>query len=176
MDKQLLDKVLEGLSEENMNATAAQIVAEMEKGKTLQEAAGITVSMQEEIYIIAHDYYEQGKYAESLALFQMLARINPNSFRFVYGLASSYHQIRDYINASLGFYTALSLEPLNPMPAFYLADCFLNLDAPEDALNFLDMTIAICEEDKKGTFEKLKERCKLIRSSLKTNSKPNPKK
>lgn len=173
MEKNSLNQVLDGLDEATLEATAAKIVEEMEKGKSLHEAAGITVSMQEEIYVIAHDYYEQGRYNESLALFQMLARINPNSFRFIYGLASSYHQIKDYINASLGFYTALSLEPSNPMPAFYLADCFLNLESPEDASKFLDMTIAICKMDRSGDYKKLEERCKLIKTSLKQKIQTN---
>ncbi len=172
MEKNAFNQVLDTLTEENIEATAAKILEEMDKGKSLHEAAGITVSMQEEIYVIAHDYYEQGRYNESLALFQMLARINPNSFRFIYGLAASYHQIKDFINASLGFFTALSLEPFNPMPAFYLADCFLNLESPEDASRFLDITIAICEEDRSGEYKKLMERCKLIRTSLKSKIKP----
>lgn len=170
MEKRLLNKVLDNLNEDNMEATANKILAELEKGKSLQEATGITPSMQEEMYIIAHDYYEQGKYTEALALFQMLARLNPNSFRFIYGLASCYHQMKDFINASLGFYTALGLEPLNPMPAFYLGDCFLNLESPADAERFFDMTIAICEEDRKKQFETLKERCKLIKKTLKESA------
>lgn len=150
----------------SIDAAATRIVSELEQGKSLHEAAGITPSMQEEIYTIARDYYEQGKYVESLALFQMLARINPNAFRFIYGTAASFHQLKDYINASLGFFTAFTLEPLNPMPSFYLADCFINLDAPEDAIKYLDMTILVCDEDKRHQFDELKERCKLIKSSL----------
>ena len=156
----------DNVSADSIDAAAAKIVSDVEKGIPLYQAAGITPSMQEEIYTIARDYYEQGKYVESLALFQMLSRINPNAFRFIYGAAASFHQIKDYINASLGFFTALSLEPLNPMPAFYLADCFINLEAFEDAIRYLDITIVICEDDKKHQFEQLKERCKLIKATL----------
>ncbi|MCH9608546.1 MAG: hypothetical protein S4CHLAM45_11240 [Chlamydiales bacterium] len=167
MDKAKLNTILENLSEESLDSTANELLAEMNQGKSLQEAAHITPEFQEEIYVIAHDYYNQGKYNEGIALFQMLTYINPESFRFMYGLASSYHQSKDYLHAILGFHTALSLEPLNPLPAYYMSDCFTHLNANEDAIRYLDLSIAICDEEKKNKeFLKIKERCKLLKASL----------
>ncbi len=165
MDKNELAKILDNLNEEKLDEVAAELFQKMEKeGKTLKEASGVSDEMEEEIYAIAHGYYDQGKYLEAATLFQVLAKLNPNEFKYIYGLASAHHQHKDFINASLGFYTAHALEPMNPMPTFYLADCFLNLEGYSDALHFLKITIELCKL--KPEHKELGEKCELIKKTL----------
>lgn len=164
-----LDKIMKAMDPNNLEKISTQICEKMEKeGKTLKEAIGINDAMENEVYVLAKHYYELCKYQEAITLFTALCKIDPNNFNYAYGLASAYHQSGDFINASLGYYTSFLIEPTNPLSTYYLADCFMNLQSEEDARNFLDTTICIVEANKDATQYPLAERCKLIKSSLKS--------
>lgn len=162
------DKIIKELDPTRLGKRASALADKMEKeGKSLKEAAGITDGMENEIYVLGKNYYDRGLYGEAVTIFEALCRINPTRYPYVFGLASAYHQAKDFINASLGFYTAFTLEPTNPLNTYYLADCMINLDAYEDATNFLELTIGIAEATGEEHYKPLAERCRLIKSSLK---------
>ncbi|NGX53805.1 MAG: Chaperone protein IpgC [Chlamydiae bacterium] len=148
---------------EEISRAAETALKEMaEEGRTLRETLGITDGLLEEIYSIAYGYYKQGKYKESLTLFNVLVGADLGSYKYLLGLAATYHQMKEYDKAILCFFLALKEEPNNPIPAFYIADCFIKINATERALYFLDHVIKT-----EGTeHESLKEKCKLIKKSL----------
>ncbi|MCC5832231.1 MAG: SycD/LcrH family type III secretion system chaperone [Chlamydiales bacterium] len=153
------------LTKEGASAVATKILERLEKGMTLKDATGISDQSLEEIYSLAYGYYNQGKYKESASLFQFLASCSPNIYKFVLGLASSYHQLGIYQEAVAGFYIALEIEPDNPIPAYYITDCFLKQGLYEEAAEVTEVTIFICEN--RPEFRDLKNRCELIQRTLK---------
>lgn len=131
-----------------------------EKGMTLQEATGISDETLEEIYSLAYGYYNQGKYKESLALFHLLAGSSPTTYKYVLGAAASNYQLGLYEEAALGFFCSLHLNAKDPMPAYYIADCFLQQNLLEEAMEFAKATIILCED--RPEYDSLKARCELI--------------
>lgn len=155
------------LDKEQVRAIGEELFKNLKKGMTLQDATGVSDETLEEIYTLAYGYYNRGKYKESVSLFQFLAGASPSNYKYVYGLASSYHQLEVYDEAAAGFYLALYLEPNNPLPAYYTTDCFLKQEFIEEASEFAEVTIRIC--DNRPEYKELKERCELIKANLNTN-------
>lgn len=155
------------LSQEQVVEVAKDILQKMEenKGMTLKEATGVSDETLEEVYSLAYTYYNQGRYEESVSLFEFLTGASPTEFKYVLGLAASYHQLKFYQEACVGFFFALQLEPENPIPAWYITDCFLKQEMKEEAGEFAQVTIEICAE--RPEHSELRERCELISKSLK---------
>ncbi len=159
-----------GLLEKNdTQAIADEILKNLKTGMTLQDATGVSDETLEEIYSLAYSYYDQGKYKESACLFQFLTGVCPKTYKYVMGFAASYHQLKIYAEAAAGFYIAFNIEPSNPEPAYYVMDCFLKQNLLEEAKEFANVTILVC--DKRPEFQDLKNRCELIIKSLKVNKK-----
>ncbi|NGX54957.1 MAG: Chaperone protein IpgC [Chlamydiae bacterium] len=161
-DSNILAKI-DPTNHEEVSRAAEMALLEIEvEGRTLRETLGLTDGLLEEIYSLAYGYYNQGKYKESLTLFNILVGTDLGTYKYVLGLAATYHQMKDYDRAIVCFFLALNTEPNNPIPAFYIADSFMKIDAPEQALYFLDHVIKM-----EGTeHESLKEKCKLLKKSL----------
>jgi type III secretion system low calcium response chaperone LcrH/SycD len=134
-------------------------------GMTLKDATGVSDKALEEVYCLAYNFYNQGKYRESISLFEFLAGACPKTYKYILGLASSYHQIQAYNEAFVGFYIALHLEPNNPIPAYYSMDCLLKQNLAEEALEFAEAASQICEN--RPEYAELKQRCELIAETLK---------
>lgn len=156
---------LDLLDKEGTQKIALEVYKLMQQGMTLQEATGLSDEALEEVYSLAYGYYNQGKYEESASLFKFLAGACPKVYKYVLGLASSYHQLESYEEAGVGFYIAFHLDPENPIPAYFITDCFLKQNLFEEADEFAQVTILVCEN--RPEFRDLKERCELIRKSLK---------
>ncbi|MCH9626866.1 MAG: hypothetical protein S4CHLAM2_04970 [Chlamydiales bacterium] len=153
------------LDKEGAQTIAKEVLNLMEEGMTLQEATGVSDETLEEIYNLAYGYYDQGKYKEAVSLFHFLAGASPRTYKYVLGLASSFHQIGAFEEAAVGFYCALNIEPENPIPAYYVTDCFLKQNCVEEAAEFAELTIEIC--DNRPEYRNIQERCDLIKKSLK---------
>lgn len=146
---------------------AKEVVLQMQKnpGMTLKQATGVSEEVLEEIYHMAYTYYNLGKYQEAAALFQFLAGSSPHTFKYIFGLAGCFHQTECFEQAAIGFFIALNIEPHNPIAAYYLTDCFLKQDLPEEALEMAELTFKICKQ--KSEYSELAQRSKLIVEALK---------
>lgn len=156
------------LDQEGTQKIAAEVCKLMKEGMTIQEATGLSDEMLDEVYTLAYGYYNQGKYNESVSLFEFLANTAPKNYKYVFGLASCYHQLKAYDDSAVGFYYAAQLESDNPIPAYYLLDSFLKQNELEAAEEAADITMIICGD--KPEYRDLKERCRLIKESLKVKN------
>lgn len=155
---------MEEFQSQEMEKMAANILYKMgHEGKTLKEAVGVSDDLLEQLYALAYSFYDQGKYTEALQLFHFITSVEPKLYRYVLGLAACYHQLGDYENASIGFFMALNLEE-NPIPAYYIADCFLKVNDYLSADNFLELSILL--SDSKPEFSSLKNQSLLLRKNL----------
>ncbi len=145
---------------------ASKVLKEMEKnpGMTLKEATGISDEALEEVYSLAYTFYNQGKYFESVSLFEFLTGSSPSTYKYVLGLAASYHQIQAFNEAFAGFILALHIDPTQPVAAYYAMDCCLKEGLNEDALELAEATCDLCEG--RLEYAALQQRCMLIARSL----------
>lgn len=145
---------------------AVDLVLQMvTEGKTIQEAAGVSDELLEEIYTLAYSHYTHGRYTESIALFQFLTGIAPYNSRFLLGLAASYQETSKYQDAIQGYFFALNANPEDPMPALYAAECYLKENNKEAAKDFLQAALELAGD--KESFKTFRERCSVILDSLK---------
>ena len=152
---------------EQIEGMASKIFHEMfEEGKSIQEILDVNEGALEELYSLAYGFYNQGKYKESHALFQLLTGTKPDGYKYLLGLAASLHQLEEYDQAIMSFFLALNIEPENPVPVYYIADCFLKQNLNKEAIPMLDIVIEMAKEE----HSTLKERCILIKKNLELNS------
>lgn len=166
------NNILDGIDLNNPQQTEAlaqHFITEIkEKGKSVQEAMNLSADLVEEIYALAYNYYHQGKYNEAVSLFYLLVSMSPKEFKYLLGLAATYHQLKDYHSAAIGFYLAAWQKPEDPYPIYYIADCMLKLNQDKESLPFLKQAIRLSKD--KPEYVSLRERCKLIRERIKNNN------
>lgn len=152
---------LSNLTEEQMKNVASEVLRKMEEeGMSLKDATGVSEEVLEEIYALAHGYYNQGKYLEANSLFQFLIGTSPAEYKYALGLGASFHQMGIYQEAGYSFYLAHTIDEENPIPAYYIVDCFLKQGRQEEAKELAQMTVELC--GKREEFEEIKQRCELI--------------
>jgi type III secretion system low calcium response chaperone LcrH/SycD len=152
-------------NEEQMNAFALSLIKKMEEeGQSLSSLLNISDGLLEELYRLGYNYYNQGKYKEALTLFYTLTGVAPQNDRYMFALAASFHQLKDYQSAAFGFTVAYSLNLKNPLPVYYAADCLINIKQFEEAIVILDKAIEVSADQ--GEYQALKQRCILLKKSL----------
>ncbi len=166
MPKKLTYDKIDINDKKQIRALADHVLENLEKGMPLQQAVGLSDESMEEIYSLAYGFYNQGKFTESLSLFQFLSSASPTTYKYILGLASSLHQLQSYEEAAIGFCYAFNLDPDDPIPTYFATDCFLKLNRNEEAEELADVTIAICGD--KPEFQELKTKCELIKKKLRS--------
>lgn len=152
-------------NEEHMKIASKKILKKMQKeGKTLAQALDMSENLLEEIYQLGYTYYNQGKYKEAVSLFYLLVGTSPSSFKYVFALAATFHQMEDFQDASIGFALAFRLDRTNPLPVYYAADCLLKQNATQEAKELFELTVELCGT--KEEYSILKERALLIKNTL----------
>lgn len=155
---------LSNLTEEQRNNVASEVLRKMEKeGMSLKDATGVTEELLEEIYALAHGYYNQGKYIEANSLFQFLIGTSPAEYKYALGLGATFHQMGVYQEATYGFYLAHTIDEESPIAPYYIIDCFLKQGRKEEAKELAQLTLELC--GKREEFEEIKQRCELIAKS-----------
>jgi len=95
--------------------------------KQLKETLQISPQEIENTYALAYLLYEQKQFQSAADSFSVLMMMDPTDWRFSYGLAACRHALADWPNAALYFAVAAELNPGDPLPHYYTADCFLKL-------------------------------------------------
>lgn len=133
--------------------------------KSLQEVLGVSDKALEEIYLLGFTLYNQGLYEKARTHFQVLVTSSPKNPRFLYALASTFYQLKQYEQATALFIATLYEDAHHAEAAFHASDCFIKRGELKAACDCLDLTIAIAEEV--PHYAHFKERCGLIKDSLK---------
>lgn len=155
---------------EKMQAFAEQLREKMAKeNKTLQQVIGVKDKTVEELYNVAYNYYNLGKYKEALSLFVFLASLASKNPRYLFGLASTAYQLGYYNDAGIFFFLTLNEDPSHVMATYFLCDVFVKLEQFEEALDGFEHLIHLVKD--KPEYQALSERCKLIREGLLSKKK-----
>lgn len=124
-----------------------------------KEALGLTPEMLEVIYQQGYNMFQNGKYDDALVIFNVLRYIDITDSRFSFAIASCYHFKKDYLNAAANYLIFQLMDPLNPVPAFHLYDCFAKANFPATALFYIQEALVLAGRDPK--YANLKEKIQL---------------
>lgn len=113
-----------------------------------------------EIYTLAYELYEAGRYKEAASVFTRLVLTDPMEENFWRGLASSRQMQRKFEEALHAWSLVALLAERDPQPHFHAAECFFALHDPEEAEKALRLAEArLKDEDPRHEFiQQLRER------------------
>lgn len=127
--------------------------------QSLSDTMGIPHDTLENLYTMAYTSYNQGKYEEASKFFGLLVMMDVSCYKYVLGLAASQHFNRQYEEAASNYLMASLLEPKDPTPHYYAAECYLELGDTVSALVFLKRTLEVAQGQ--PAYASLKERAQL---------------
>lgn len=159
-----MNKLSSQLKEREKPAVEKMLRKIFVEGKTPKEAIGFTEKEMESMYAYAYNLFTHGKFKESRLMMEHLLSLDPQS-RYALGVAASFHQMKDYRKAA-GYYTVafhLSGDKQDPVPLYYMYDCFKNLNDFRSAAVALEYTILAAGD--KPEHAVLKERVLRTRES-----------
>lgn len=135
-----------------------------EKGKSPHEVLGFSDEMIEHLYNYGYRLYNNGNYKQAKDVFYSLIHLMPKEARFTLALAASYHRLKDYDNAAKTYFNYGMQEPGNPLPFYYMYDCYYQNGYVGDAEFCLIEVIRRSAEE--PAYAKIKERCQLMLDNL----------
>lgn len=126
------------LPAESKKALEKVLIDVLEHDMTPAEAMGFGQEMLDFAYHHAYSLFEAGKHKEALGIFMWLKTLEPLKYLYLFGVAACYHHLKDYANAVGDYMMCSMIEPENPEPDFYAADCFISLKINDCAVMFLE--------------------------------------
>lgn len=155
-------------------ALTEKVMAEVQGGASLKAALGLSQNDLEQVYAAAYGKYQQGRYIDAIQLFRYLVSLDPETYKYVLGLAASHHKQHQYLPASNFYLLAILRRPDDPIPYFHSADCYLHLKDNEMARLSLQLCITHCGE--KPDAVAMKTRAEMILASIEGKEIALPKK
>jgi len=129
------------------------------KGKSTQEAIGLSEAYTEAMYSMAYRLYQNGKYDQAIQIFRLLVMVNPLETRYLMGLSACFHMMGDYDRAADSYTLCNMASPQDPLPLYHASDCFLALEDWVMAAKALNSCIKLCGE--KSEYEQIKNRAEV---------------
>ncbi len=133
-------------------------------GMKPQEVLGISDEMIEHMYSYGYRLYNLGKYEQASHVFLGITIFTPADPRFHLALAASYQRLKKYGQAVESYYRYSLLDTHNPLPFYYMYDCYYQVGQISDAEICLLEAIQRCGNQK--MYAKIKERTKLLLENL----------
>ena len=128
------------------NEHFAEIMAFLANGGTVAQANNISESALESVYIMAHNQYTNSHYEEAAKGFQYLCfydQWNPRNFLC---LGACQQMLRVFGQAIQTYLFAFKLDPTNPLPLIYMADCHMALNKVEKAAKIYRAALDLARE------------------------------
>lgn len=133
-------------------------------GKTPKEAFEMTAKDMECMYAYAYNLFTHGKYKDSLILMRHMLDLDPTNPRYPLACGAACQQMKNYERAAGYYLVAFHINREDPIPVYYMYECFRNMNDPLMALIMLDNVIAIAGDRPEHAI--LKERVMRTRSTL----------
>lgn len=137
------------------------------EGMAPKEAMNIDESTVDVIYDYASNLYNSGNYKSAILLFGFLTLLDPKEPKYRFCHAASQHMNKQYADAIESYASCIPLDPKNPAPAYHAADCYIKLNRPLEATNYLHTAIAQAQTDPKK-YRVMMERALLTMQTLST--------
>jgi len=92
----------------------------------------------ENLYAVAYNYYEHGKYQKATDVFRVLTGLDSQNTTYWMGFAAALQMLQQYEKALSAYSVAALLDPQNPAVHFHAAGCCFMLGEVERGLQALD--------------------------------------
>ncbi len=140
------------------------LVKVLEEGQCIKDVIGFDAQTLEALYGQAYNLYKSGNYERSALLFRLLVALNPVEYKYAMGLGASYHLLKNYHKAIEGYMLGAYLDPLDPVPFFHVADCYIQLHEARCAVFALKDTIDRCSSN--AAYAKIREKAQLMLEAI----------
>lgn len=133
-------------------------------GKMVKDAVGFSDSLVEQFYNAGVSHYRLGQYAKANELFRFTYLLNPNISKYIQALAASYHKMKAYPLAIKSYFLWGVQETSDPLPFYYLFDCYEKMGMTIDERLCILEAIARC--GKNPDYKILKGKLEMILEGL----------
>ncbi len=113
----------------SMLSSADELERFMQDGGTLGMLNDISSDMLEQLYALAYEQYQAGKWDNAQKFFQMLCLLDHYDARFYLGLGASRQALHEWEQAIQTYSYGALLEKNDPRFPFYAAECHLQMAA-----------------------------------------------
>lgn len=121
-----------------------------------------------DLYEKTYQVYAAGQYAKAKSLFGFLMLFNPSDSQFLYGYATCCFMLKEFDRAADCYVRCGLLDPSNPVPYFYAADCYMHR---QDLLSTcMALKMALKRADDQPEFAEIKQRAQLTLDALTSKS------
>jgi type III secretion low calcium response chaperone LcrH/SycD len=120
----------------------AKLIADSLQGKgTLGAGLGLSENELEAMYAVGYNLYIGGKYTDAIKIFSVLSLLSPLDYRFIFGGASCFQMMGEYMMASLYYQLACSMNTEDPAPMMHTAECLLAVKDKDGAVFALEQVL-----------------------------------
>lgn len=151
-----------GYSQEEYAALHDQVVDTFSRGGTIADLHGISDDECEALYTLGYGLYEKGRYPDALKVLGYLVSLNHSEHRYLVALGACAQAMGKHPDALQQYMAATLLDPLDPVPVYYSAQCLLDLGQHAAAIESCDLAVAMCKDDGHAM---LLERAKALRAT-----------
>lgn len=162
--KKAVQTIQGDFSKEDKKRYAKVLLDIAEKGKTPAEAMQFQKSDLALIYNYAYSFYNKGDYKTAIELYKMLVTLDPTYPSFSLALGVCYQQMKEYKKAIVAYTLAYQHSKNDPIPYYYLYDCYLKTGDQFAALMMINQAIIKAADQEK--YKKIKERSQKFRDDL----------
>lgn len=140
--------------------------------KNCQEILGISDATIEVFYQAAKYLYEQQRYQDAAAAFQILTLINDKKPLFWLAYGNSEYFCHAYKQALIAYAIAAYIDPFDPTFHLYSCKCYEELQEIDNAINALDLALIAIGSDttQKELIQKIHEEKKRLSQKINKES------
>jgi type III secretion system low calcium response chaperone LcrH/SycD len=143
-----------------------------DNGMSPLEAMQAKPELVEAIYQQGYMSFQSGKYQDALAIFSFLRTLDPDSYRYHFAIGACYQSLKEYSNAIANYLLASQADMTNPMPYFYIYDCFMKQDNIFSALRALVSVLLLTKD--KPEYVDLRSKALIEYQNLQSKIKEHP--
>jgi type III secretion system low calcium response chaperone LcrH/SycD len=158
---QNLDAKIKPEERQKLEEAMMKIVVE---GQTPKDVLGFSDEMMEHMYNYGYRLYNNGNYKKASDVFRALTTYNPKENRYFLALGAALHRQKNNKEACEAYLVAAILDPKDPLPFYYMFDCYNQVGMLSDAQGCLQEAIRRMGDN--PVFNKLKPRCELLLEGL----------
>lgn len=162
--RELIDRIGQNLTEEQKKIMAEVLHRAIDLKMPLKDAMGLNPQVFDNIYNMAYQMYNTGRFEQSLQLFRLLVTLDITNLKYLMGVAGSLHMLKDYKGASEVYFILATLNPQDPVPYYHAIDCYLQLGMPEVAIAATKSCIKECGKDPR--FQQMKQKLEVMLEGL----------
>jgi type III secretion system low calcium response chaperone LcrH/SycD len=162
-DEEALEKSVSKVADEVTNVATEGLgkicQSLLVEGNSVQDLLGLKPEQVEGVYGQAYRLFNNGQYEQAKEIFRLLCTMDLQEPKYPLGVAACLHMEKKYTLAVLMYQSALILDPKNPVPHYHSADCYMQEQQWEPAIESLKEAIKLSGKDPK--FIIIKDRAKM---------------